>query len=136
MSRSRTTKRLGFNKLFDEVVPIIGWEATLELVRAFGGTRLYIPKVTRLDEEHNLVQAIGEDAARKLAKKHPSRLMVIPRGTSLFNARRNEAIRRRFDAGESAPKLALEFGLCERQVRNILNDLPDTTPPPQADLFK
>lgn len=136
MRRTRARRQLGFNKLFDEVVPIIGWDAALELVRTFGGTRVYVPEARHLGAAHNLVEAIGEDAAKQLAKKLPSRLLVIPRGTSLFNARRNEAIRRRFDQGATAPKLALEFHLTERQIRNILNELPGVTAPPQADLFK
>lgn len=115
-----------------ELAGAIGLAATLALVEARGGTRLYIPE--RAAPEHWLARTIGPDAFRRLAADYAGEQLEIDRAAGAVRAARDRAIRAAADAGASTAKLALDYGLTQRQIFTILarganNDSP------QADLF-
>jgi len=55
---------------------VIGAAATLVLIEARGGTRVYVPHATRTDTP--LVREIGLDAARKLADAFAGNVISVP----------------------------------------------------------
>lgn len=117
-----------------EIVALIGLPATLQLVERFGGLiALYVP--TEIGPEHQIAIAIGISAARKLAAHYGGDCVRnIPRCAAGLRRIRNDDIRARRAAGVSAARLALSFGLTERQIWSILNEA-DTGNGKQSALF-
>jgi hypothetical protein len=118
-----------------DVVELIGLPATLKLVEHFGGLiALYIPR--DIEPDHPIAQAIGITAARKLAAHYGTDcLRNIPRCVVGMRRIRDAEIHVRHEAGESPARLALAFGLTERQVWSILAELRDSGDDKQSALF-
>ncbi|SOD42310.1 Mor transcription activator family protein [Nitrosovibrio sp. Nv4] len=107
-----------------DIARLIGLPGTLQLVKHYGGVRLYVPK--RFDPDHVLVKVIGPVAVIILIKHFGGEAHFdIPRALAAANAVRNAAIRAEY-AELSQRRLAQKYNLTERQVRNILaGDEPD-----------
>jgi hypothetical protein len=118
-----------------DVVELIGLAATLNLVEHFGGLiALYVPR--DIEPEHPIAVAIGITAARKLAAHYGTdSLRNIPRCVAGLRRIRDAQIHARREAGESPARLALAFGITERQVWSILAELRDSGDDKQAALF-
>lgn len=118
-----------------DVVELIGLAATLNLVEHFGGLiALYIPR--DIEADHQIAQAIGITAARKLATHYGTDcLRNIPRCVDGLRRIRDVDIVARREAGESPARLALAFGLTERQIWSILAEARDGNDDKQAALF-
>lgn len=102
-----------------ELAEVVGLEATLMLVRHFGGIRVYIPQDAA---GHSLADVLGEDALAALVGVYGGDRIEVPKGAKLI---RDAVIRQRHYGtdgtdGESAMALARAFFLTERQVRRIL----------------
>jgi hypothetical protein len=98
----------------------IGMDKTLLLVDAYGGTRLYVPKL-RLADDHPLVVLLGTDAAAKLQKLFGGDVHFdLTRAKSVRRLRQNTEIRRLRNE-LSVRDLALKFNLNERTIRKICN---------------
>lgn len=110
-----------------DIVELIGLAATLQLVERYGGiTALYIPR--DIDAEHQIALALGLTAARRLAQTFGGDcIRNIPRCADGLRRMRNREIKMRRGEGVSAARLALSFGLTERQIWSILSesDVPD-----------
>ena len=107
---------------FGYIVSLIGERAALRLMEAWGGIRLHVPE--HITPGHILSRRIGFDAARKLAEAFGGTQIPVPRGAHAIRERRNEEIRRRYAAGESAAKIAREFKMTERWVYQIVGEKP------------
>ena len=103
---------------FSYIVSLIGEQAALRLMDYWGGIRLHIP--ANLTPDHILSKRITYDAARKLAEEFGGTQIPIPRGAQAIREARNEDIRRRYAAGESAAKIARDLGMTERWVYEIV----------------
>jgi hypothetical protein len=116
-------------------VELIGLAATLNLVEHFGGLiALYVPR--DIEPEHPIAQAIGITAARKLAAHYGTDcLRNIPRCVDGLRRIRDAEIHARREAGESPARLALAFGLTERNVWRILAEIRDSGDEKQTALF-
>ncbi|HJW81968.1 MAG TPA: Mor transcription activator family protein [Acidiferrobacterales bacterium] len=117
-----------------DVVELIGLAATLKLVEHFGGLiALYVPR--DIEPEHPIAVAIGITAARKLAAHYGTDcLRNIPRCVAGLRRIRDAEIHRRHKI-ESAARLALAFGLTERQIWMILAEIRAGTDDKQSALF-
>jgi DNA-binding NarL/FixJ family response regulator len=86
----------------------IGAEATLALIEARAGTRVYVP--TRIDARAPLAKMIGSKAAAALAAAHGGCYIVPPSAkrwrAQIYTMR-----------GQSAAEVALRLGLDESTVR-------------------
>lgn len=105
-----------------DLVDIIGLPAVLKLMKTFGGTELWVPE--KLSHAHNLVTAIGPEAAQTLCEYMARERLKVPRGAEITREIRNRAIRRERREGAKLAELALCYGLTDRQVLNILNSEP------------
>lgn len=103
----------------DELISGIGLPATLRLVEAYGGTRLYLPSIDKLNSEHPIVLTIGLDAARKLAGIWPMDRGYVPLVREHLRAVRNRELRQDNEV-MSVSALARKYKLSERQVYEIL----------------
>lgn len=116
-----------------QVVELIGLSPTLKLVEHYGGLiALYVPR--EIDPDHHLARNLGLASARKLAGHYGSDyLRNIPRCANGLRRIRDSEIRSR--RKETAARLALEFGLTERQVWTILSEVDDDARDRQSALF-
>lgn len=110
--------------LLQDLVDLIGLHPTMQLVHAYGGVRLYVPKL-ELDGDHYLVRLIGPGAAKKLQSIYGGEPHFdIPKAERALRAVRNAAIRTK-RLNTSLRQLALEYHLTERQILNICSEMED-----------
>lgn len=110
--------------VLQEIAYLIGLAATLKLVEAYGGVRLYVPK--RFDPDHPLVKLIGHANAAKLVECYGGdEHFDIPRAAAATRAARNALIREERLRGATRREIALRYGLTERQICNIIGDEPE-----------
>lgn len=95
---------------------LIGEEALVALAEAFGGTRLYVP--ARMTHRHEIAQAIGMDAARKLSDRLAPDVIKVPL------AREQRALHHRA-AGLSNAQIARRLGITETGVEALFRRRPD-----------
>lgn len=114
MRRVRPAHTLTGSVVLDEVVAVIGWDATVALAVAIGGTKLYVPLAFAAGSR--VVAAIGAETAAKLSDHFHRTEMTIP---SRF---RDEATVRALAArrGLTPDDIALQARVHVRTVRRIL----------------
>ena len=103
-----------------ELADLIGLKATMQLVHAFGGRRLYVP--IKPLPEHHLAQLIGLDALTRLSRVFGTEdRILIPRADNALRQARNRRIRAQYGP-KSIRQLAHEYQLTERQIYEIVAD--------------
>ena len=102
--------------LRDELADLLGEGGLRALSAARGGQRARIPK--RIPPGHWLEQAVGREAAERIAFRYGGCRLYIPRRPPA--ADRDRAIAELRLAGCSAARIAGLFGLSERRVLQIL----------------
>lgn len=103
--------------VLQEIASLVGLAATLALVRAYGGTRMYVPK--RFDPDHPITKIVGHEAAVKLVEAYGGlEHFDLPKGEIAVKAARDKQIRAE-RSGTTHARLAVKYGLTERQIRNI-----------------
>lgn len=121
-----------------EIAEIAGEAAALAVAGAKGGRRAYIPAAGNLTRDHWLVEAVGLDAARKIAMRLGGGEVPIPLGPAGSRARIWHIIREGIEAGLTAPEIAARVGVDEKTVRRHRNGHSGVrrTDPRQRDLFQ
>ena len=115
--------------LLQDFVRLIGLPATLALVRAYGGLRIYIPSPARAHPEHALAQHIGHQALQALAQVYGSEShFALPKATHALTALRNRRIARAYASSQTARALAAQYNLTERHVERIVAAAGITAP--------
>ncbi|MEE4153237.1 MAG: hypothetical protein V2I27_03680 [Erythrobacter sp.] len=114
--------------LSDELREVLGEEGFVQLCQAFGGTRLYVPCSVR--DGHEIIQAIGVEAARKLVRRFSPTSIRVPL------AKRERVLFYR-QQGLSHAKIARLMGMCETGVEKITRqarteEAMTPTSPPEA----
>lgn len=110
--------------ILQDLAELIGLHCTMQLVQAYGGVRLYVPKL-ELDDDHALVRLIGREAAKKLQAMYGGEPHFdIPLALASVRAVRNAEIRaKRRHASERT--LAREYRTTERNIRLICGKVED-----------
>lgn len=122
-----------FGPLLGEWVRDIGLEATLRIVRVHGGHPLYVPRTATPD--HPIARLIGLDHLAMLCKRHDGQIVDVPKAHDALMDVRNRRIQAERYA-KSVRALAKEHRLCERRIKQILQQGKHRAPPPpQGDLF-
>lgn len=105
-----------------ELVQVIGIDATIDLVKMFGGDELKIPvnieAAPRIRDI--LIETIGPAAAEKLVQRYTGTWLYIPTCRIALIALRDRSIIERFDAGEDFDKLRREHKITRRHLYRIL----------------
>ncbi|WP_146010355.1 hypothetical protein [Acidimangrovimonas sediminis] len=94
----------------------LGVKLVLELMQAFGGRELWIPKSAGPD--HELAKVLGEEPANALCKFIGNTAIYIPHGKAgqvLRNVHELEA------RGLKKGQIARELGISQRHVRRLAN---------------
>ena len=116
-----------------ELAECLGIDATLALVRALGGTRVYVPASPGED----LVELLGAYAATALCEQFTGESLDIPRCDKALRAARNASVLAALAAGESLNTVARAHRLTRRQVINIRLAARQAGPAPMTlDLFE
>jgi Mor family transcriptional regulator len=110
----------------NEIVRVIGLAAAVKLVESFGGTRIYLPHPSRVKPDTPVAQALGIEAACRLASEWPQCEIAIP-GSSTLRPERDHAIRNE-PASMPVRELAKKYGLTERQIYNVRAESDDPAP--------
>jgi hypothetical protein len=100
-----------------ELASVIGLEATLIIVKQFGGTHLNIPKKAK--PQHPLVSCIGFAAFKKLCHYYGGTPLEIDLCADLIRQHKQQLIIEGINAGMTHAQLARQFGTTERQIRRI-----------------
>lgn len=109
---------------------IIGLKAALDLSDGFGGEEVGFPLVFSAEQElcAELLETIGENAARVLFDNYKGEIIYIPRCDKFFRAVRNLSLVRQFDelttkmSGRLATKkLARRFHISYRSIEKIVS---------------
>lgn len=117
--------------LLQDFERMIGLPATMALVRAVGGLRVYFPTPDRVTPEHPYAAIIGLDNLLKIAhseyggKEH----FQFPKAERALMAVRNARIAADYAGAKTARDLAAEHGLTESQIVRIVASLGVTAPP-------
>jgi hypothetical protein len=116
------------------IAAIIGLQATLLLVRNYGGVRLYVP--VTIAPDHILAKLIGFELAVKLAAEFGGMdHFDIPRAAGALRVVRNRDIVEKFVKGKTLRQLALEYLMTERAIQKILAECGASQEDRQAALF-
>lgn len=107
-------------KNFIFIARLIKVENALNLIDAFGGTKVFIPKRQALNVQSELAQVIGLSKLQLLTDQLGNETIEIPMGTPITIAMRNRAIREQADT-MSKEKLARKFNVTLRTIRSIVN---------------
>lgn len=105
-----------------ELVEVIGIDATIDLVKMFGGDDLKIPEVVNGSSRMwgILVETVGPEAAGHLVRRYAGTSIYIPTCASALRIHRDREIIRRFDAGEPFDTLRREHKITRRHLYRIL----------------
>ena len=123
-------------KNFIFIARLIKVENALNLIDAFGGTKVFIPKRQALNVHSELAQVIGLNRLQLLADQLGNETIEVPMGTPITVAMRNRAIREQAPT-MSKEKLARKFSVTLRTIRSIVNTEERLTvhQDPNFDLF-
>lgn len=120
--------------LLGEVAQVAGVRAALALASERGGTRAYIPSVATLHPGHWLAQAVGFEAAVRIAERWGSETVAVPLGPSSGSrASQWRKIRLGLQSGHSLAAIARAAGVTERTV--LRHKEKFTRPPDQYSLL-
>ncbi|ENX02694.1 MAG: Mor transcription activator family protein [Acinetobacter sp.] len=123
-------------KNFIFIARLIKVENALNLIDAFGGTKVFIPKRQALNVHSELAQVIGLNRLQMLADQLGNETIEVPMGTPITVAMRNRAIREQAPT-MSKEKLARKFSVTLRTIRSIVNseEKLNVHEDPNLDLF-
>ncbi|ENU87446.1 Mor transcription activator family protein [Acinetobacter sp. CIP 102129] len=123
-------------KNFIFIARLIKVENALNLIDAFGGTKVFIPKRQALNVHSELAQVIGLNRLQLLADQLGNETIEVPMGTPITVAMRNRAIREQAPT-MSKEKLARKFSVTLRTIRSIVNseEKLNVHEDPNLDLF-
>lgn len=109
-----------------ELVEIIGFLPTLEVLRKFGGKRVFIP--SKLNDDSRIIAELGREVAEKLVARMGGARFEPPMLTSVERRLRDNAIRRDFDARVPMDDLVDRYRMTQRHIRKLLNASTATEP--------
>lgn len=108
-------------QLLQDFERLIGLTATLDLVRVYGGLRIYIPTPERVHPDHQLAKIIGVDRLLALAKVYGGEdHFTLPKAERAILALRNARIAHAYGHHKTVRELAMEHRLTERQIERIV----------------
>ena len=105
---------------FDYIASLIGISNTLELIEAYGGRDLVIPRKHAVSVNNEIASIIGFQRLQVLAEHFGGDTLEMPKARSIKTYMRNRLILDN-PKNESRASLAHKYNLSMRQLRNIIN---------------
>lgn len=115
-----------------ELAGCVGLEATLALVRSWGGARVVVPAAPTPE----WVEVLGPAAAEALCQRFAHETIDVPRCVAQVRATRDAAIVAALEGGMTLNQAALAFGLTRRQIVSIRLAARSPAPATTGDLFE
>lgn len=105
-----------------QLVEVLGIGPAMALVRAYGGTTVYVPARDRADGEtaRTLARIIGESLAGELINRYSGERLYVPRCADALRDWRAMQIQSAYDRGGRVADIARRHALSERQIWTIL----------------
>ena len=107
------------SSVLEEINDLIGWPATLKLVKRYGGTHVKIPTLCR--DDWDIALLLGRPAALRLHQRFSRTKIYVAKMDEVLRDQRNRAIVDDYSSGVSVSNLARSYGLSDRQIWNILS---------------
>ena len=105
-----------------EIVDVIGLNATLLLVQERGGISMHVP--TKAKEENWIAKLIGFDEMKKLVCVFAGETIHIARcAAAIKQAQHEEIFIKHIQRGISQSKLAREYGYDERSIQRLISKM-------------
>jgi Mor family transcriptional regulator len=114
------------NSMTPILLRLIGKEAMQQLMKAYGGTTIVIPKGEMRHGEKvfaALAETIGMDATKRLCRDFCGDRFYVPKDTAETKAamaKRNRRIVTAYNEGAHLNELVAQFDLSDRHIRSIL----------------
>ncbi|MED5524163.1 Mor transcription activator family protein [Gallaecimonas pentaromativorans] len=106
-----------FPESLQELIRLIGFSQTRQLLSHYGGAKRYIPK--RGAQKGRRWDAISDEAFSKLCALYCGETLELPKLDSLLRIQRDLNIVEQSRSGASRAELVAQFGLTNRQIGNI-----------------
>lgn len=108
-----------------DLVDLIGWHRTRDLVREMGGVAFPVPKGRSNNRDGEaryeyLVELVGEEAAETLIQAYRGSKLHVPVCLRAGAIARQRHMQARYDQGATLGQLASEFHVTERWLSIIL----------------
>jgi hypothetical protein len=105
-----------------ELVEVIGIDATIDLVKMFGGDDVKIPEIANGASRMwaVLVETVGPAAAHKLVNRYAGTTVYVAMCAKALRVLRDREIIRRFDSGEQFDTIRREHKITRRHLYRIL----------------
>lgn len=108
-----------------DLVELLGYEAAMRLVEAFGGLELEVPNGTTIGKTEGpltarIIQALGGGLAARFMATYGGEPLYIPRCVQALRDERDRAIQADYDAGLRVPDIAQKYMISERWVWVVL----------------
>jgi hypothetical protein len=110
-------KRKLLGNRMNEIADVIGIDATLMLVRDFGGRHLNIPHKAK--STHSLAVLIGLDLFKKLCAYYGGTKLEIDFCQKALNYQKLLDVQKGVQAGMTGSQLAKQFNTTERNIRRM-----------------
>ena len=117
----------------ETLVELCGVRGMVALVRRWRGQQLYIPSPDKLSEAHPIAQAVGVEAARRLAQEMGGTRITVPLCIGALKADRDREIWQRYMAGDSTGAMARDYGMQWRSIQKVTQRLRMRGGPPQKE---
>lgn len=104
-------------RLTPNLIALLGEEGLIKLAEAFGGTRLYVP--LEIPPHHEIVKAIGAEAAQRLSRRYAPAQLRIPLARELRARHYRETL------SLSNAKIAVRLGIGETGVDKLFARMDD-----------
>lgn len=102
------------NETLEQISLVTSVEIAEQLAKAYGGIRIYIPKVPM--PENPIVQLIGMDNVLKIVKNLGHGDYAIPMGDYRGNGAKAKIIKKLINQGYTVKTIAFMADCCERTV--------------------
>ncbi|WP_066667094.1 MULTISPECIES: hypothetical protein [unclassified Sphingomonas] len=110
----------------DQLIELIGEDATKRLIEALGGTRIYVPR--RIGASHPIAEVIGMRAAAQIAESHAGEMLDLPKA----HLRKAKAIELALSGQMTANEVARTTDYSRRHVFRLMKAARDDD---QLELF-
>ena len=98
----------------------LGYFVAQRLIEAYGGTRVYIPRLEHLSVNHPLSVRVGYQVALRLSRVYGGGAIPVPRGARELRAARNQMILSYRRHGLTYADIALQHQITERTVYRVV----------------
>jgi Mor family transcriptional regulator len=105
-------------RIVKELADTIGLADAIELIRRWGGRRLYCP--VQVNPGDPLALTMGLESARRLVAAFGGQSLQLPAERNALLDLRNAAIISAAEAGQSHEKVGLTYGLTRQAVSHII----------------